>query len=295
MRTLAVHANHVRCVAYSPDGALLATASNDRSVRVLEAATGKTVRHWADLGGVMQAVCFHPEGSRIAFGGQTDIVRVSDVEAGGREESIRVSLRPLASVTSLVYMPDGGTLLCGTGDRKLRIAGHLYVLDGESLAVPAMSYALLGVQHLAVRPDGGQVALGKGNGWELVDPATWTSSGGGSVGTASSAVAYSPRGDVLAVATGFGIRMEAVPGREFIRYLSGHRGKITSLAFTPEGRKLISGSWDRTVRVWDTASWREESALEWGRGKVQYVATAPDGMTAAAACDKGVVIWDLDG
>ncbi len=296
MRTLAIHSNHVRCLAYSPDGSHIATASNDRSVRLLDAATGKTVRSWTGLGGVMQAVAFSPDGTRIAFGGQIGAVRVACCHEDGESEALPLRLPGMARVTSLAYTPDGRSILCGTGDRSLRVPGHLYVLDPTPLGVRLSLEARLGVQHVAVRSDGKQVALGTGEGHRLgwtadwaVLPSVWRA------GSTSPAVAYSPDGAILAVAYGFAINLYRVVGDQYDGMLRGHKGKVTSLAFTPDGRKLISGSWDRTARIWDVASWREEAALAWERGKVQYVAVAPDGMTAAAACDKGVVIWDLDG
>ena len=69
-----------------------------------------------------------------------------------------------------------------------------------------------------------------------------------------------------------------------VRHQLAHGSRVTSLAFTPDGRTLLTGSWDKTVGVWSVAGGARLAALDWGRGKVQYVAAAPDGMTAAAAC-----------
>jgi WD40 repeat protein len=70
---------------------------------------------------------------------------------------------------------------------------------------------------------------------------------------------------------------------------------VTSLAFAPDGRTLLSGSFDRTVKTWDVASGREQSSFDWQLGRVNAVAFAPDGMTAAAAGQSGgIIIWDID-
>ena len=97
----------------------------------------------------------------------------------------------------------------------------------------------------------------------------------------------------LAVANRSFIRLLDVSSGTRLHDLKGHRSKVASLAFTPDGRHLISGSWDCTVRIWPMDG-GEPTAFDWERGKVQYVAVAPDGMTVAAACDNGVVLWDLD-
>lgn len=295
MRAVAVHESHVRCVAYSPDGKLLATASNDRSVRVRDIAAGLEVRSWLALGGVMQAVAFSPDGKWLAFGGQADRIYLNEWDVSPFPESVPLPSLPLATgVTSLAFLPGGKSLLCGIGDRMSGRRGHVAILDVGALGFRATAPVTCGVQHLALSPDGNEVALGTGRGWEFIDPTGRKLKGGGSVGTSSPAVAYSAGGAYFAAACGYGIRLHRGQEKALLWHLRGHRSKVASLAFTPDGATLVSGSWDRTVRLWDVATGREKCALDWERGKVQYVAMAPDGMTAAAACDRGLVIWDLD-
>jgi WD40 repeat protein len=77
--------------------------------------------------------------------------------------------------------------------------------------------------------------------------------------------------------------------------LRGHTGLVGALAFAPDGRTLLSGSPDRTVRCWDVASGRELAAYDWQLGQVATVAFAPDGLTAAAAGEGGAIaLWDVE-
>ncbi len=77
--------------------------------------------------------------------------------------------------------------------------------------------------------------------------------------------------------------------------LRGHTWTVYSLAFTPNGRTLISGSADGTVRLWDVASGQEKRCFRWHTRWVTCVAIAPDGMTAAAgSADHTIVVWDMD-
>lgn len=72
--------------------------------------------------------------------------------------------------------------------------------------------------------------------------------------------------------------------------------KLTDMAFTPDGRRLLTGSSDKLVRVWDTATWQEVAQFDWKIGAIASVTVSPDGTIAAAGGENSrVVVWDLEG
>ncbi len=109
------------------------------------------------------------------------------------------------------------------------------------------------------------------------------------------AVALSADGRSLAVAVDYATKIYDVEKRRERLILKGHIGKVAALAFSPDGRTLLTGSWDQTVRLWDMDTGREQANYKWEIGRIYCVAFAPDGLRLAAGGDLGrVVVWDAE-
>jgi RNA polymerase sigma factor (sigma-70 family) len=285
-RRCLVHGSWVRDIALSPDGSLLVSSSLDDTVCLWDVATGRKIYRLAGHGrlGGRRAVGFAPDGKSFLAWGDDMYLRKWDVRTGKAvfEHAIRPTgvkvpgedAEPGERELSFIlgdghFTPDGKHLI-------LQAGGKFFVFDAATgkelrhfpgdgghvigMTVSPDSRLLLasawGKSVERVLPDGRrQISSAKDH------PVTWweVATGNrrhrillpeGGVGP----VAFSPNGKLFAVASAkpsVSIRLVEVPTGREVRKLEGFRGRVRSLAFLPDGRRLASGMEDGSALLWD--------------------------------------------
>jgi WD40 repeat protein/energy-coupling factor transporter ATP-binding protein EcfA2 len=287
------HRDQVRDAAFSPDGAIVATASLDRTIRLWNAATGKPRgRPLRGHSAGVRAIAFSPDGRMLASGSDDRTVRLWDAATGEpRGRPLRGHTQP---VTDVAFSPDGKTVVSGSEDRTVRLwdaatgTPRGKALLGHKAAVTGVAFSPTG-RLLASASDDETVRL-----W---DPASGAARGKPlrDHTNAVEAVAFSPDGKTLASASDdMTVRLwNPETGAPRGTPLRGHTNAVLSVIFSPDGSTLASAGNDRTVRLWDLATGKQQSrSLSGHTDAVGAVAFSPDGQTLASASDDRTVrLW----
>ncbi len=275
--------------AFSPGGALLASAAGDHTVRLWDVAGRRQVASLAGHSGSVFSVAFSPDGRLLASASADHTVRLWDVAA---RRQVATLDGHSGSVFSVAFSPDGRLLASASADHTVRlwdVAARTPVatLTGHQDYVNAVAFSPDG-RWLATGSDDMSVRL-----WDVAGRrqiATLTGHAGAVEG-----VAFDPAGALLASCGNDGtVRLWDVAGRRQVSVLTGHVGSVRGVAFSPDGRLLASSGNDRTVRLWDVGAARPAATLAGHASAVWGVAFGRDGRLASSSDDGTVRLWNVD-
>jgi WD40 repeat protein/serine/threonine protein kinase len=261
LRRFEGHTKGVHCAAFLPDGKRLVSGSGDGTIRVWEAETGRELKKLTGhTGPVWAVVAVLPEGNRVLSGSFDRTLRVWDIERGTQVRQFQFE-QPIYSVAA---SPDGRLALCGDAAGDVQ----LWDLDRGSLVRPLGRHEGY-VQAVAVSPDGRRgLSAGSQDGtaklWDLqtgrqlhrLEGHNWWMRFSVHNGYIAS-VAFSPDGS-CALTGGLWVMClwDLKTGRKLHTFKGDY--EFTGVAFTPDSRHAVSGTWrredparDNSVRLWE--------------------------------------------
>ena len=278
------HTGHVYSVAFSPDGERIVSGSGDKSILVWNWRAQKVILGPLHHKNLVCSTAYSPDGQQIVSGGGDGAVMVWDTKSG---ERLRQLTKQSHSVRSVAFSPDSRTIASGLNDRTIQIWD---AKTGE--IVHSMTFSAY-VLSIMFSPNGQYHAVGMRNGVEIWDVRSWQRVCGRN--SSCFTVAISPDSKQVAYADDKSLCiMDLKTGKPIMDPIQGHTNYIYSLAFSPDGTWIASGSWDESIRIWDTATGNQISKLQ-TQSWVLSLAISPSGMQIAAGCqDKTIHLYSCD-
>ncbi|HIK13283.1 MAG TPA: serine/threonine protein kinase [Oscillatoriaceae cyanobacterium M33_DOE_052] len=291
--TLTGHMQPVSAVCISPDGQILASGSDDNTIKLWEIATGEEIATLASSDVLsfqtITGIVFLPSGEMLVSSSDDGSIKLWEVATGNLTGTIASHPEPLHC---LAISPDGQILAAGSDDSTIL----LYRLpQGEKIGtLPGHTEP---VYALAISPDGQILAAGSADNtiklYRLADRQEIATLWGHSAPVR--ALAISPDAQQLASGSADSkIKIWDIPSQREINTLVGHSDWVLSLAYGSfsGGLVLASASWDNTIKLWNSRTGELLCNIEGHSMRVSSVGFSPDGTRlASGGWDCTIKIW----
>ncbi len=299
VRVLHGHTNWVWSLAFSPEGDILASGSDDGNLRLWDVSEGKSIHVLDDHAHYIFDLAISADGQQLVSASQ--VVRLWNLHG----QSLKTLRGCTSGFRSLSLSPDGQTLADRGQDGTIHL-WHLQSDDNHTPLRPAKTFhiAPIAISSLSFSPDGQTVATngedgsifvwdvktGQINQWSGHDAPVWV-------------VLFNPNGQTLASSShDQTVRLWDVQTQQCLQVLCGHKDSVWALAFDPNGQRLASGGFDHTIRLWDLQTGECLRILQGHTGGVHVLAfhsvedNLPSGkgqQLASGSFDHTICLWDL--
>jgi len=249
--TLNAHDDFVNSAVFSPDGKQILTSSDDATARLWDAQTRVLVHEFKGHGGPVNQAIFSPDGTLVLTVSDDFTARLWDARTG---QPVGAAFQDghTRPILCGAFSKDGKRIATGSDDTQVVLwdvnrRAPLAILGGHTAAITAVAFS----------PDDARVFTASRDRTAKV----WD---------------VSPAGLEFAELVSGGAANQQIARAFDLLTLTGHAREVTSLAISSDGRKLLTGSRDRTAIIWSTADWTKAAAPA-GQPVAQHPATVSAG------------------
>ena len=283
---------HLTAAAFHASSHLLVTGFSNGLFMIHELPSFSEIHKLSISASTISTISISPDGSWLAFGssGLGQLL----VWEWQSESYILKQQGHFDNLNALTYSPSGDRIITASDDGKVKVwdtaSGFCVVTFTEHTSgVTACEFARRGNVLFTASLDGSVRAF------DLIRYRcfrTFTAP----KRLSFSSIAVDPSGEVVAAGSldDFDVHIWSVQTGQLLDQLSGHEGPVSSLAFAPTGGNLVSGSWDRTVRIWSVFARTQTSEPLQLQADVICIAVRPDSkQIAVSTLDGQLTFWSL--
>ncbi len=267
-------------VAFLPDNKSVLVAAEDKNIYVYAIGVGQ---RYVGHKGAVRAIAFHPSGTQFVSGGDDAVVRLWKTADGSLQGEWTGHSGP---INSLAYSPNGAMVASGAEDRSVRVwnaasGDQITAWSDHDGKVTAVAFSFDN-KLVAAATDAGQVTI-----WSLADNAAVQRF---RAPAAVHEVSFLPDNRTILAACDNNVVVQFALAGDTPRNLTGHGDIVDAVTFSPDGRLVVTGAYDKTVRLWDPDAGKQVRSIAADTQRAVYtVAFTPDGKTLIAAGSDSII------
>ena len=294
-RNMTGHTGCVRTVAFSPGGDLVVSGSMDTTIKIWSAITGEMRADLNGHTGCVRSVAFSADGSTFVSGSEDCTVKLWNTITGRMQANLNTDF-----VNSVAFSPDGRTVISGSRDGTVKMWDTATTeLRHEVTDPDAQRPNYVGITSVAFSRDGSRVVSGSEtiSIWNVITGRQELRFGYYSVFNYPTSVIFSSDGRWVIAGSSTRIQVWNAYTGEMHAELKGHSGRVSSLAVSSDGSRIISGAADRTIRIWNMTMLETQASTttmgESHAGPVTSISFSRDGsQVVSGSKDETARVWN---